>query len=149
MRRLALETSRLWPDRATARPTAHSSLSPTPDNLVEGPQLAVMTPSGSTLSGQVTYTANSVTITDANIATVSFQSAGTTVGEDGGAVNLVLVSDDSSGRYLREQRYLYRQGYQWVSQQRRLRCDCLSQDGDVHSRARQQLYADGQLHSQQ
>ena len=90
------ETSRLCRIGATARPTAHSSLLPRPttswkvrswryDPVGEYAQWS------SHLYGQF------VTITDADIATVSFQSAGTTVGEDGGAANLVLVLTTAPG----------------------------------------------------
>src|SRR6185436_17455354 len=76
------------------------TLTPTQDTLVEGPQPAVLTPTGSGLSGQVSYTADQVTILDGDSATVAFQAAGTSVPEAGGAVNLVLVLTTAAGNTL-------------------------------------------------
>ena len=82
--------------------TAATSLtfSPNSDTLVEGNELATLTPSGETLNGRVTYTANDVTIADADSATVAFQSATTTVGEDAAATNLTLVLSTAAGNTL-------------------------------------------------
>src|SRR5204863_3165254 len=56
---------------------------PAADSLVEGNEDATLTPSGPTLNNQVTYTAGTVTIQDANTATVRV--VGQTVNENGGA----------------------------------------------------------------
>mgnify|MGYP001107038765 CR=1 FL=1 len=61
------------------------------DTLVEGDELATLTPSGDNRNGRITYTANSVTIVDADIATVAFQSATTTVDEDDSATLITVV----------------------------------------------------------
>src|SRR5204863_556238 len=54
---------------------------PAADSLVEGNEDATLTPSGPTLNNQVTYTAGTVTIQDANTATVRV--VGQTVNENG------------------------------------------------------------------
>lgn len=66
--------------------TNNNSLTFTPitDNLVEGTELATLTPSGPTLNGRVTYTPNDVPIIDADSATVLVVS-NQTAAEDGGA----------------------------------------------------------------
>ena len=79
---------------------ASLTFSPNSDTLVEGNELATLTPSGETFNGGVTYTANDVTITDADSATVAFQSATTTVGEDAAATNLTLVLSTAAGNTL-------------------------------------------------
>ena len=65
--------------------TTNTALTFTPmaDLLVEGSELATLTPSGNALNGQVTYTTNAVTILDADSATVAFAGA-TTDGEKTG-----------------------------------------------------------------
>src|SRR5205085_2851947 len=69
-----------------------TNFAPNPDNLVEGNEAATLTPSGSTLSGQVSYTASDVTILDADTANIKVV-AGQTVAEVGGAqaINVQLT----------------------------------------------------------
>ncbi|MFM9966752.1 MAG: Calx-beta domain-containing protein [Planctomycetaceae bacterium] len=76
------------------------TFSPNADTLVEGNELATLTPSGSLLDGQVTYTANDVTILDADSATVSFSSATSTRGEDAGATTLAATLSTAAGNTL-------------------------------------------------
>jgi hypothetical protein len=82
--------------------TTNSSLlfTPTPDNLVEGDELALIVPVASMLSSEVTYTPNPVTILDGNSATVSFKFASTIVGENDPASKIVLVLVTAPGDML-------------------------------------------------
>ncbi len=67
------------------------NFTPNSDTLVEGDEAATLTPSGNNLNERVTYTANDVTITDADSATVAFQSDSTTVGEDDAAATNIYI----------------------------------------------------------
>src|SRR5205807_2073380 len=64
------------------------TLTPLDDALVEGNETLALTPSGSTLDGQVTYTAGTVTIDDADAATVSVDAV--TLNENGTAQNVTV-----------------------------------------------------------
>src|SRR5204863_30604 len=70
---------------------------PAADSLVEGNEDATLTPSGPTLNNQVTYTAGTVTIQDANTATVRV--VGQTVNENGSPPQAITVQiGRASGR---------------------------------------------------
>ena len=75
--------------------TTNSTLTfaPNSDTLVEGDELAALTPSGSLLNGQVSYTANDVTITDNDTLLVEFnQATGTDTENSGGNLPRLLVT---------------------------------------------------------
>ena len=76
------------------------NFTPSSDTLVEGNETVTLAIANGTLLTGSGQTNNLVTIQDADSATVSFQSASTTVGEDGGAVNLVLVLNTAPGNTL-------------------------------------------------
>ncbi len=77
------------------------NITPTPDNLVEGDEtvtLALAVSSGiATVGAQSTHV---VTIQDADTATVAFQSASSTTGEDAGAHGVVAVLTTAPGNTL-------------------------------------------------
>lgn len=81
--------------------TRSVNITPASDTLVEGDETVTLTTSVSsgvtTLGAQATHT---VTITDADTASVAFQSATSTLTEDGGAQNVVLVLTTAAGNTL-------------------------------------------------
>src|SRR5205807_1548001 len=82
---------------ADAPGTVHSvNFTPTPDTLVEGNEDAMLTPSGNTLNGRVSYTAGNVTILDADTATVEFVGASQSIGEESLTLGLAKVSGAST-----------------------------------------------------
>src|SRR5262249_48529176 len=83
------------------------SFTPNADTLIEGSELAQLTPMGSALNGQLTYTGNTITILDADSATVAFQTAATTVGEDDPATSLTLVLPTAPGNTLENNATLF------------------------------------------
>ena len=70
------------------------TFTPTSDNVVETDEDATITPSGSSLDGQVTYAANDVTITNNDTASLSLNDP--TVAEDGGTVTFTITSSNPS-----------------------------------------------------
>jgi hypothetical protein len=77
------------------------NITPTPDNLVEGDETVTLglAPTGgaATVGAQSTH---QVTIQDADSASVAFQSASSTAGEDAGAHGIIAVLTTASGNTL-------------------------------------------------
>ena len=80
-----------------------TSLTPTSDTLIEGDETVTLTASVASGAATIgTQTTHVVTITDADTATVAFQSASSATGEDAGAKNVVLVLTTTPGNTLED-----------------------------------------------